>query len=68
MLLLVAGALLARLPQHTVRLPIACVEGWSVECEWSGVRLRDLINQADGSPEAFLTGRVPRAERLLPQH
>lgn len=45
---------LARLPQHTVRLPIACVEGWSVECEWSGVRLRDLINRAGGSPDAFL--------------
>lgn len=46
---------LTRLPQHTVRLPIACVEGWSVECEWSGVRLHDLINRAGGSPEAFLT-------------
>ena len=46
---------LQRLPQHTVRLPIACVEGWSVECEWSGVRLRDLIGRAGGSPEAYLT-------------
>ncbi|MFC5831783.1 molybdopterin-dependent oxidoreductase [Nonomuraea insulae] len=46
---------LARMPQHTVRLPIACVEGWSVECEWSGVRLRDLIALAGGSPESFLT-------------
>ncbi|MFB4274345.1 molybdopterin-dependent oxidoreductase [Nonomuraea sp. MTCD27] len=46
---------LQRLPQHTVRLPIACVEGWSVDCEWSGVRLRDLIGRAGGSPEAYLT-------------
>ncbi|MBF8188510.1 molybdopterin-dependent oxidoreductase [Nonomuraea sp. K274] len=46
---------LTRLPQHTVRLPISCVEGWSVECEWSGVRLRDLVGQAGGGPDAFLT-------------
>jgi DMSO/TMAO reductase YedYZ molybdopterin-dependent catalytic subunit len=30
------------LPQHTVTLPIACVEGWSTVQTWSGVRLRDL--------------------------
>ncbi|MFG1697919.1 molybdopterin-dependent oxidoreductase [Nonomuraea sp. NPDC049309] len=46
---------LARMPQHTVRLPIACVEGWSVECEWTGVRLRDLIAAAGGAPDAVLT-------------
>ena len=34
-------ALLA-LPQHTARLPIACVEGWSTVQTWTGVRLRDL--------------------------
>ncbi len=27
---------------HTVRLPIACVEGWSTTEDWTGVRLRDL--------------------------
>jgi DMSO/TMAO reductase YedYZ molybdopterin-dependent catalytic subunit len=36
-------ALLA-MPQHTVRLPIACVEGWSTVQTWTGVRLRDLAN------------------------
>ncbi|SBT65781.1 sulfoxide reductase catalytic subunit YedY [Micromonospora sediminicola] len=30
------------LRQHTVRLPIACVEGWSADATWTGVRLRDL--------------------------
>ncbi|PRX64797.1 secreted protein [Nonomuraea fuscirosea] len=50
-----AYADLAALPQHTVRLPIACVEGWSVECEWTGVRLRDLITRAGAAPDAFLT-------------
>jgi DMSO/TMAO reductase YedYZ molybdopterin-dependent catalytic subunit len=30
------------LEQHTVELPIACVEGWSSTQTWTGVRLRDL--------------------------
>jgi DMSO/TMAO reductase YedYZ molybdopterin-dependent catalytic subunit len=33
---------LSALPQHTARLPIACVEGWSTVQTWTGVRLRDL--------------------------
>ncbi|MFD9947428.1 molybdopterin-dependent oxidoreductase [Nonomuraea sp. NPDC059023] len=46
---------LLRLPQHTVRLPIACVEGWSVTCEWTGVRLRDLLTLAGAGPDALVT-------------
>ena len=34
------------LPQRTVELPIACVEGWSVAARWSGVRLADLARLA----------------------
>ena len=34
------------LPQHTARLPIACVEGWSTVQDWTGVRLRDLAGLA----------------------
>ncbi len=49
--LLVAGATtvslsrdeLLALPQHTAKLPIACVEGWSTVQTWTGVRLRDLL-------------------------
>ncbi|OBK26420.1 hypothetical protein A5634_24885 [Mycobacterium asiaticum] len=37
---------LARLPQRTARLPIACVEGWSTVQTWSGVRLSDLARLA----------------------
>ncbi|MFJ2034053.1 molybdopterin-dependent oxidoreductase [Streptosporangium sp. NPDC087985] len=33
---------LLSLPLHTYRLPIACVEGWSTEQAWTGVRLTDL--------------------------
>ncbi len=33
--------------QHTETLPIACVEGWSASAEWTGVRLRDLLDLVD---------------------
>ena len=35
--------------QQTSGLPIACVEGWSAHGEWTGVRLRDLLD-AVGAP------------------
>jgi DMSO/TMAO reductase YedYZ molybdopterin-dependent catalytic subunit len=38
------------LPQHTVVLPIACVEGWSATATWTGVRLRDLVEMAGADP------------------
>ncbi|MEU4311400.1 molybdopterin-dependent oxidoreductase [Nocardia sp. NPDC024068] len=34
---------LLALPQTAVRLPIACVEGWSATAHWTGIRLRDLL-------------------------
>ncbi|MFE3796640.1 molybdopterin-dependent oxidoreductase [Nocardia tengchongensis] len=34
---------LEAMPQHDSALPIACVEGWSAQGHWSGVRLRDLL-------------------------
>jgi len=39
-------AALAAMPQHTVDLPIACVEGWSTVETWTGVRLADLAAAA----------------------
>lgn len=39
-------AALAAMGQHTVELPIACVEGWSTVQSWSGVRLADLAAAA----------------------
>ncbi|TQL67832.1 molybdopterin-dependent oxidoreductase-like protein [Nocardioides albertanoniae] len=38
---------LAAMTQRTHTLPIACVEGWSVSGEWTGVRLRDLLDLVD---------------------
>ncbi|WP_156689045.1 molybdopterin-dependent oxidoreductase [Mycobacterium sp. Marseille-P9652] len=49
-------AALAAMPQHTVRLPISCVQGWSTVQTWSGVRLADLATVA-GVP-APLSARV----------
>ncbi|UQX04004.1 molybdopterin-dependent oxidoreductase [Streptomyces sp. RerS4] len=45
---------LRALPRHTARLPIACVEGWSQEAQWSGVRVRDLLARAGAPPGAAL--------------
>ncbi|HUO40224.1 MAG TPA: molybdopterin-dependent oxidoreductase, partial [Mycobacterium sp.] len=41
---------LLAMPQHTARLPIACVEGWSTTETWSGVRLAVLARLA-GVPQ-----------------
>lgn len=37
---------LEAMTQRTETLPIACVEGWSASAEWTGVRLRDLLDAA----------------------
>jgi DMSO/TMAO reductase YedYZ molybdopterin-dependent catalytic subunit len=50
-------AALTALPQHTARLPIACVEGWSTTQTWTGVRLADLARLA-GVP-------TPRSARVV---
>jgi len=36
---------------HDAVLPIACVDGWSAQATWRGVRLRDLLAAA-GRPSA----------------
>jgi hypothetical protein len=38
---------LRALPQRTQNLPIACVEGWSAGAEWTGVRVRELLDLVD---------------------
>ena len=37
---------LLAMDQHTARLPIACVEGWTTTQEWTGVRIADLARMA----------------------
>jgi DMSO/TMAO reductase YedYZ molybdopterin-dependent catalytic subunit len=46
---------LVALPQHTARLPIACVEGWSTGVQtWTGVRLADLAAMVGAAPDTSL--------------
>ncbi len=40
---------LGAMPQRSAVLPIACVEGWSRDARWTGVPLRDLLDQV-GAP------------------
>jgi hypothetical protein len=46
---------------HAARLPIACVEGWSQEAGWRGVRLRALLEEVGAPAEA--TVRVQSLQR-----
>jgi hypothetical protein len=38
--------------QHEARLPINCVEGWSVGANWQGLKLLDLVLRAGGTAES----------------
>ena len=58
-------ATLAGMPQHTARLPIACVEGWSTVQTWSGVRLAELARIAGRACAALGAGDVAAARRCL---
>ena len=40
---LLAATDLDALPHHTVSLPITCVEGWSADAVWTGIRIADLL-------------------------
>jgi DMSO/TMAO reductase YedYZ molybdopterin-dependent catalytic subunit len=50
------------LEQHTVSLPIACVEGWSTDNQtWTGIRLSDLARMAGvPSPSSVLVQSLQR--------
>jgi hypothetical protein len=43
---------LVAMPQSTRSLPIACVEGWSANAEWTGIVLADLLATVGASPDA----------------
>ncbi|MEU2348102.1 molybdopterin-dependent oxidoreductase [Modestobacter sp. NPDC049651] len=65
---------LQALPQATERLPITCVEGWSANATWTGVRLADLLEEA-GLPrgtevtvESLQTGGLYRVSTVSPPH
>jgi DMSO/TMAO reductase YedYZ molybdopterin-dependent catalytic subunit len=45
---------LRTMPLRRVRLPISCVEGWSAEATWTGVRLRDVLRAAGVPADATI--------------
>ena len=45
---------LEALPQQTVTLPIACVEGWSASGDWTGPTVRDVMNLVDAPADRDL--------------
>lgn len=49
---------LRRMPQTDVDLPIACVEGWSTNAHWRGVRFRDLAALVGASGRDFAVHSV----------
>jgi hypothetical protein len=53
---------LRTMPQTVATLPIACVEGWSGEARWRGVRVRELLEMAGAERD-----RVVRVESLQPR-
>jgi DMSO/TMAO reductase YedYZ molybdopterin-dependent catalytic subunit len=65
---------LAALPQTTVSLPITCVEGWSADAVWTGVRVRDLLAMVGGpddgpaTVESLQAGGRYRTSVLDPAH
>lgn len=65
---------LRAMPRHVVRLPIACVEGWSAGATWAGVRLRDVLRAAGADPgarvrvESLEKGGLYRISSVDPPH
>jgi len=65
---------LRAMPQHEATLAIACVEGWSADGDWRGVRVRDILDLAGASPDAtVIVGShqrrgLYRSSELNPSH
>jgi Oxidoreductase molybdopterin binding domain len=58
---------------HEARIPVAAVEGWSVDASWRGLRLLDVVEQAGGNADShvrvvsFGVGGFRRAQIFGPQ-
>lgn len=61
-----APADLERLARHEARLPISCVEGWSVGAHWQGLSLLEIVQQAGGSEDSRV--QVVSVERVGYNH
>jgi hypothetical protein len=58
---------------HEARIPVACVEGWSVDASWRGLRLLDVVERAGGDAgsrvqlRSFGVGGFSRSQIFGPQ-
>ena len=58
---------------HEARIPVAAVEGWSVDANWRGLRLLDVVERAGGSADShvrvtsFGAGGFRRSQIFGPQ-
>ena len=65
---------LRALPQHEATLPITCVEGWSANARWRGVRVSDLLDIAGAGEdvavmvESMQPQGLYRKSELNPSH
>ncbi|MET9226382.1 molybdopterin-dependent oxidoreductase [Lentzea sp. NPDC003310] len=55
---------LQAMPQTTVELPIACVEGWSQTATWTGVRVSELVSGGDVRVSSLEENGLYRASTL----
>ncbi|HEX2901902.1 MAG TPA: molybdopterin-dependent oxidoreductase [Jatrophihabitans sp.] len=42
-------------PTVATSLPISCVEGWSIQAHWRGIRLLDLVQRVGGSSSSMVS-------------
>ena len=54
---------LAVIEQVSATLPIACVEGWSANRRWTGVRVRDVLDAAGLEPDGVEEVEVHSVQR-----
>ena len=59
---------LQAMTQRTESLPIACVEGWSAGAEWTGVRVRDLLDLVDAPAGRDVDVHSLQPSGSLPAH
>jgi len=58
---------------HEARIPVAAVEGWSVDASWRGLRLIDVIERAGGNADSHVrvtslgVGGIRRSQIFGPQ-
>ncbi|MGH3339458.1 MAG: molybdopterin-dependent oxidoreductase, partial [Propionibacteriaceae bacterium] len=42
---------------HQARFPVSCVEGWSADAQWRGLRLLEVVERAGGTADSQIRVR-----------